>query len=179
MDIYEHELSAYEREIHAIKDESERYARGEVKIDNLTHYGLAMSNRINLMAVGLCSLVEVFMYELAHDEDTKQMVKKLKDSKESGVSKFKNYLSETKRVNFGTLKGWDKFQRIYDLRNSIVHSYSGLVETCQLEKVKKVVKALNIEPSLVGGKRIRLSVEVITEFHAVIKEVVSGLRNYT
>jgi hypothetical protein len=118
------------------------------------------------------------MYELAHDEDTKQTVK-LKDSRGRGLSKFKDYLSKTKRVNFCTLKGWEKFQKIYDLRNSIVHSYGGLVETSQLEEVKKVVKALDIEPSLVGGKRIRLSVEVITEFHAVIKEVVNGLRNYT
>jgi hypothetical protein len=74
MDIYEHELGAYEREIHSLKDEFERHARGEVKIDNLTHYGLAMSNRINLVTVGICSLVEAFMYELTHDEDTKQMV---------------------------------------------------------------------------------------------------------
>ncbi len=49
MNIYEYELGAYEREIHSLNDELKRYARGEVKIDNLTHYGLAMSNRANLM----------------------------------------------------------------------------------------------------------------------------------
>ena len=69
MDIYEHELSAYEREIHALKDELERFGRGEVNLT--THFIIAwlMRNRTNLMVVGLCSLVEVFMYELAHDEE--------------------------------------------------------------------------------------------------------------
>lgn len=80
MDIYEHELMAYEREIRAINDEFQKYTRGELKVDNLTHYGLAMSNRTNLLVVGLCSLVEVFMYELAHDEDANQSLK-LEDSR--------------------------------------------------------------------------------------------------
>jgi hypothetical protein len=164
VDIYEHELSAYELEIRALKDELERFGRGEVKIDNLTHYGLAMSNRTNLMSVGLCSLVEAFMYELAHDEENKQTIK-LEDSKVHGeLSKFKDYLSKTKRVNFGTLKGWDKFQQIYELRNSIVHTYGGLVETSQLENVKKAMGTLNLnlKAELVGGKRIRLSKKLLT-----------------
>ena len=110
-----------------------------------------------------------------------KQTEKLKDSRGTGLSRFKNYLSKTKRVNFGTLRCWDKFWKIYHLRNSIVHSYGGLVETNQLENVKKAMGTLNlnIEASLVGGRRIRLSIEVITEFHAVIKEVVNGLRKYT
>jgi hypothetical protein len=163
VDIYEHELSAYEREIHALKDELERFGRGEVKFDNSFHYCLAMSNRTNLMVVGLCSLVEVFMYELAHDEEAKQ-TEKLKDSRGTGLSRFKNYLSKTKRVNFGTLRCWDKFWKIYHLRNSIVHSYGGLVETSQLENVKKAMGTLNLnlKAELVGGKRIRLSKKLLT-----------------
>jgi len=178
MDIYEHELAAYKREIHVISDEFDKCVRGEIKIDNLTHYSLAMSNRTNLLAVGLCSLVEVFLYELAHDEDAKQSLK-LIDSRGQGISKFKDYLSKTNRVNFGTLNRWGEFKKIYDLRNFIIHSYGGLIETSQLEKVKAAMEALNIKSSLIGERRIRLSVEVITEFHKVITNVVNGLRSCT
>jgi len=118
------------------------------------------------------------MYELAHDENKKNLLK-LENTRGQGLSKFKTYLSDTKRVNFGTLQDWGKFIKIYDLRNSIVHSYGGLVETRQLESVKKAVKALDIEHVLVGEKRIRLSVEIVIEFHRVIKNVVQGLKNYT
>jgi len=175
MDIYGHELAAYKREIHSLSDELDKCSRGEIKVDNLTHYSLAMSNRTNLLVVGLCSLVEVFLYELAHDEDAKHSLK-LIDSRGKGIFRFKDYLSKTNRINFGTLKSWCEFKKIYELRNSIIHSYGGLVETSQLEKVKVTMEALNIGSSLIGERRIRLSIGAIAEFHKVITNVIKGLR---
>jgi hypothetical protein len=61
MNIFNHELASYEREIDAL---SREYEVG-FKEGNLTHYSLALSNRANLLVIGLCSLVEAFLYEIA------------------------------------------------------------------------------------------------------------------
>jgi uncharacterized membrane protein YuzA (DUF378 family) len=44
-------------------------------IDNITHFGLGVSNRANYMVVGLCSLVEVCLYEVAKQEEENRTFK--------------------------------------------------------------------------------------------------------
>lgn len=178
MDIYFHELRAYEREIQLLKSEIEVYMKNPLKVDNLTHFSLGVSNRGNLMLVGLCSLVEVFLYELVSNEEKKQLFK-LEDLKGSGLIKLKNYLSKTKRVNFGKIRNWGKFKNIYTLRNTIVHSYGGLVETARLDKTRKTLKALKLESSLIGNRRIRLTTETLLDFHKIIESIINDLKENT
>ena len=175
MDIYWHEINAYKREIQILISEIEKYKKNPLKIDNLTHFSLGISNRGHWMLVGLCSLVEVFLYELVDDEEKKQLFK-LKDLKGSGLIKLKNYLSKTKRVDFGKIKDWDKFKNIYTLRNTLVHSYGGLVETARLDEARKALKTLNIESSLIGDRRIRLATETLLDFHTIIESVINDLK---
>ena len=175
MDIYFHELRAYELEIQSLKSEIEVYMKNPLKVDNLTHFSLVVSNRGHFMLVGLCSLVEVFLYELANDEEKKQSFK-LQDS---GLIRLKKYLSKTKRVDFGKIKDWEKFMNIYTLRNTIVHSYGGLVETARLDKTRKALKTLKLESSLIGDRRIRLATETLLDFHKIIESIINDLKKNT
>ena len=75
MDIYWHEINAYKREIQILISEIEKYKKNPLKIDNLTHFSLGISNRGHWMLVGLCSLVEVFLYEVVDDEENKKLFK--------------------------------------------------------------------------------------------------------
>ena len=90
MDIYSHELSAYKREIQSLKTEIEESLKNYSEIDNFTHFGLGVSNRGHLMIIGLCSLVEVFLYKITADEEKKHLFK-LEDLKGSGLTKIQKY----------------------------------------------------------------------------------------
>ena len=175
MDIYSHELSAYKREIQSLQSEIEINMKNTSEIDNFTHFSLGVSNRGHMMLVGLCSLVEVFLYELANDEDKKQSFK----LQNSGLIRLKKYLSKTKRVDFGKIKDWGKFMNIYTLRNTIVHSYGGLVETARLKKTRKALNTLKLESSLIRDRRIRLTTETLLDFHKIIENIINDLKKNT
>ncbi len=64
--------------------------------DNLTHFGLAYSNRINLPIVGLCSLVEIFLYEIAKQENENPDSIKLETYPGQGYTKYVEYLKKQK-----------------------------------------------------------------------------------
>jgi len=87
MDIYSHELSAYKRELESLKSEINGFPKDRKENDNLTHFSLGVSNRGHLMVVGLCSLVEIFLYQLAVDEENNQSFK-LEDLRGSGLTKL-------------------------------------------------------------------------------------------
>ena len=110
MDIYSHELSAYEREIITLKKEFVDALHAFDQIDNLTHFSISFSNRGHMMIIGLCSLVEVFLYELVVDEAKKQNFK-MEDLHNGGVSRLQSYLSRSKRIDFSKIQNWDKFKK--------------------------------------------------------------------
>lgn len=126
MDIYSHELSAYKMELESLRSEICNFSKVRNEHENLTHFSLGVSNRGHLIVVGLCSLVEAFLYELASEEENNQSFK-LGDLRGSGLTKLKNYLSRAKRVDFGKINDWGNFKNIYTLRNTLVHSYGGLI----------------------------------------------------
>jgi hypothetical protein len=174
MDIFWHELNAYKTEIINLQLEIEHSISNFGEIENLTHFSLGVSNRANLIVIGLCSLIEVFLYELAAHEEDKNLFK-IEDLKGNGIERLQIYLTRTGKVDFGKISKWSTFKQIYVLRNALIHSYGGLVETSFIEKVEKAVKQLKIESSLVGNRRIRLTSENLLDFHKVIEALISEL----
>ncbi len=173
MDIFRHELNAYKTEILNLQSEISTVNFGEIK--NLTHYSLGISNRASLIVIGLCSLVEVLLYELAACEEDKNSFK-IDDLKGNGLERLQIYLTRTKKIDFGRISQWNAFKQIYILRNALIHSYGGLVETSFIEKVKKAVKQLKIESSLIGDRRIQLLCENLLDFHKVIEDLIAELK---
>lgn len=175
MDIYSHELSAYKLEIQNIKDGLEEFKSDPSVVENVTHFGLGISNRGYLILIGLCSLVEIYLYDLACAEEQQQLFK-LKDIKGQGREQLQLYLTRTRKVDFGKLKHWSAFNDIYIIRNTFVHSYGGLMETAQLEKAKKSLKRMQMENSLVADRRIRLNNENLLTIHGHIESLILELK---
>jgi len=123
---------------------------------------------LSLLLIGLCSLVEARLYELAESQSSDFS---LSDIKGQGVSRLKRYLSRLGVLDFGQMKDWNQFMWLYKLRNSLVHSYGGLVLVDQTEDVKSAFKNLGFQGGLVGGRRIRLRREHLE--HAL--EIVESL----
>lgn len=172
MDIYEHEVAAYKREILALADDIEN---GVPEDENSTHFALGVSNRANHFLIGMCSLVEALLYEIAAEEEAKNKIK-IDDLKGSGLSRLKKYLTRTDRVNFGKIPKWGDFSHIYTLRNALVHSYGGLVDSADLDKVKDALRELKLPHVLVMGKRIRMTSKALPMVFQVVEEVIAGLK---
>jgi len=175
MDIFWHEINSYKAEIKSLQKEIDDSLQNIESIDNLTHFSLRISNRASLILVGLCSLVEVCLYELAAHEETKNSFK-VEDLKGNGLVRLQLYLSRTGRVDFGKISDWGTFRQIYILRNAFVHSYGSLVDSAFLNKVEKAVKQLKIESALVGSRRLRLSPKHLMNFHQIIERIIEELR---
>ena len=178
MDIYAHELRGYKREITALKDEIRRNVRPDAEAGNLTAFALGVSNRGHYLLVGLCSLVEALLFELAVEEEKTQSFK-LEDLRRSGLSRLQIYLTRSERVDFGKIKDWDKFTHIYSLRNAIVHGYGGLEEESRQDEVIGALKVLGIDSCLVGGRRIRIDSQTLLGFHTVVEKVIVELKERT
>jgi hypothetical protein len=175
MDIFWHELNAYKTEIQNLHVEIERSIANYGEVENLTHFSLGISNRANLLVIGLCSLVEVFLYELAtHEEDRNSF--KIEDLNGNGLERLQTYLTRTGKVDFSRIPRWSAFKQIYVLRNALVHSYGGLIRTSFIKKVEKAVKQLKIETALAGSRRIRLTSEILLDFHKVIESLFNDIK---
>lgn len=175
LDIYSHELCSYKLEIENIRDELNKFKDESSEAKNFTHFGLGISNRGHFIVIGLCSLVEIYLYDLVRIEEEQQLFK-FSDLSGQGTSKLQKYLSKTGRVDFGKLKHWSAFKNIYTIRNTFVHSYGGLMETQQLEQAKSSLKNLQMESSLVGNRRIRLSYDYLVIIHGHIESLISELK---
>ena len=119
-----HEIQSYRTELQQLQADAQKIAKpGAVK--NLTHASFGVSNRRNLMVVGLCSLVEVHLFELA---ETNKSPFKISDIRGQGLNRLKLYLSRLQVVDFGSLRIWDHFLRVSTkVRNEIIHSYGGII----------------------------------------------------
>lgn len=168
--IYKHETSAYKLEIEKLSS---------VNIseeDNLTHAALAISNRANLITVGLCGLVEAYLYHLTENVESSL---KLRDVRGQGISKLKKFLKETKTIDFSELKFWQSFTNVYKIRNQIVHSYGGMVLDETSEELSKVLEELKIECCLVGSHRIRISSNGLSVIFNTVDHLLNELGAYT
>ena len=177
VDIFSHELNAYKSEILRLQEEIDRAIANFEEITNLTHFSLGVSNRANLMIIGLCSLVEVCLHQIAITEEPNNSFK-IEDLKGNGLERLQKYLSRSGKINFGTIRQWGKFKQIYILRNALVHSYGGLVETSFIDRVKKAVTELGIETVLVGDRRIRLNPKILLNLHADIETIINELQRH-
>lgn len=163
--IYSHEVNSYKIEIGQLEVRlKELSTRG--RNDNYTHASLGFSNRINLLLVGMCGLIEAKLFELGHYHTSTKI-------NQSGLTRIKEYLSSKGIIDFSTLRYWSKFWDIYQVRNQIVHSYGGLVESSKLEDVKKRLEQLKYKGALVSDRRIRLQ---ISHLYSAL-DIVEGLLN--
>jgi len=155
MDVYQHELHAYKYEIEDMAKKFEAFKNSYSCADNLTHFSFALSNRSLLIVVGLCSLVESRLFELAESEQNQHQFK-IDDLSGQGLTRLEKYLSKSKRIDFVGIKNWSRFKAVYKIRNIFVHSYGGLVGTKQMPKAKAALESLNMKGALFK-QRIRLS----------------------
>src|ERR1700676_373227 len=97
--LFYHEVQSFRTELELIKSRYQQIAKPGA-VENLTHASFGVSNRGNLMVIGLCSLVEVRLLELA---ETSKSEFKLSDVRGQGISRLKLYLSRLGIVDFGSL----------------------------------------------------------------------------
>lgn len=177
IDIYEYELQAYRREIEQIK----RDVSGEKSMEvvnnggNLTHYALGVSNRQNMLLVGMCSLVEAFLTDVALDHESKTAFD-LEDIRGRGRNQLKRFLSILGVFDFGKLTYWSQFTKLYKLRNCIVHGHGGIVQSNKLEKLQKILEDFEMENVLLAGRRIRMNYEGLDLSHGIVQGIINELR---
>jgi hypothetical protein len=172
--LFHHEVQSYRAELKRLKSDIQKIAKPGA-VENLTHASFGVSNRGNQMVVGLCSLVEVRLFELA--EGGKSPIK-LSDMKGQGISRLKLFLSRLGIVDFGRLKKWDDFTSVYELRNSIVHSYGGMVVDEPSPKLVKHLSKLGLTNILIGGRRIRLDPDALEIILNIVDSLLAGLTAY-
>lgn len=171
-DLYEHELSSYKREI----EERDKTISSIPKQDasfNLTHFSIGLSNRANLMVIGLCSLVEIKLFEIVVERE-KQSSFRLTDLKGSGLDRLKIFLSRTQVIDFGKLKSWASFRDLYTIRNTLVHGYGGVVPPSDLSRVEQAVEALDIQQVLCTS-RIRFETDSLRKAHKVASQLIDEI----
>ncbi|GAW97292.1 MULTISPECIES: hypothetical protein [Colwellia] len=174
MNIYSHEISSYKLEVKKLTQEYESGSNGE----NRTHFSLALSNRSNLIIIGLCSLIEAYLYEVAEKEEENSSFK-IDDIKGNGLSRLRLYLSRSNKIDFGTMKNWGSFSQVYILRNALVHGYGGLVDSVDIDRVRKALKVLKLEECLIADRRIRLSPPHLLSICLIVEDIVDKLNECT
>lgn len=179
MNIYEHELEAYKKEISQIKTDfsPEKINTEMEKNGNLTHYALGVSNRANMLLVALCGLAETFLADIALEHESETAFK-LTDIKCRGREKYKRFLGKLNVIDFGTLINWADFKNLYTVRNNIVHSSGGLVENEDSQKLQKLTQALerlDFKDILVAERRIRVTPEALNKTHEIVDGLISEI----
>ena len=172
--IYHHELQAYRVELSELDARFAEIATPG-KVENVTHAAFGFSNRMSFMLVGMCSLVEAYLFELTQSNPAEF---NLADLKGQGITRLKLYLSRTGVVAFGELKNWDKFSSIYKIRNEIVHSYGGMAVEDLTDTISPHIKKLGFTGVLIAGRRIRVGREHMTEVIGVVDGLLDELGAY-
>jgi hypothetical protein len=167
--IYAHEMAAYRLELQSIESQFIEVSHGG-STNNLTHAVFATSNRVNLFVVGLCSLVEAWLYQMTESYNG---AFQLSDIRGQGISKLKLFLSRTGTIDFSRLKYWESFQKACDVRNAIIHSYGGMALEEGTDELIRALTALKIQSALVGGRRIRLGPKALQ----ILLDIIDGLLN--
>jgi hypothetical protein len=180
MNIQEFELRSYKREIESLKKEYLEFASLNKEEKNLTLFSLHTSNRVHLAVVGLCSLVEVTLFECVQEIEKDQKFK-LDDINGAGITRLQKYLSKTGTIKFGEIQAWADFKNIYVLRNTFIHSYGGMIESKQIDEAKKSIRLLKLcdQKLVVGNRRIRLDIETLEKFHEIFEKVIYEIQKNT
>jgi hypothetical protein len=171
-DIFFHELASYKREIEQRQQAIDAKPWSDASL-NLTHFSLAVSNRANLMVVGLSSLVEARLVGLAEKAEQSSQFK-FADMKGNGLSRLKLFLSRAGVVDFSSFSSWSQFQHLHAVRNVIVHGYGGLVVPSDSDKLNSALTALNIEHVLFGN-RIRFDTPALLTAHGVASATIAEI----
>ena len=172
--LFHHEIQSYRAELKCLQSDIKEIAKPGA-VENLTHASFGVSNRGNQMVVGLCSLVGVRLFELA---ETSKSQFKLSDVRGQGISRLKLYLSRLELVDFGSLKKWESFTSVYELRNSIVHSYGGMVVDDASPKLVEQLSKLGLTRVLVGGRRIRVDSAALEMIVNIVDSLLAELGAY-
>jgi hypothetical protein len=170
--IYEFEIDSYRKQIQQLRYELKNVEWDE--IENKTHFALARSNRANFIIVGLCGLVEVQLFEIAKEQNEFD----ISEVKDGGLSKLETHLKDISDINFGKLENWDWFKSIYEIRNTIVHSYGGLITKQDPNGIKNHLSKLSLSKYLVGERRIRFEPDGLDKILKVIENLLSELKEY-
>jgi len=170
--IYEFEIGSYRKQIQLMRSEFDQIDWDN--IENLTEYGLARSNRSNFLIVGLCGLVEAQLFEIAE----KQKDFDISKVKHGGLDKLKNHLKEISELNFRDLNNWDWFKSIYEIRNTIVHSYGGMIIKKNPIELKEHLKKLNLNKYLIAERRIRFEPEGLERILKIVENLLKELEVY-
>lgn len=168
--VYDHEMASYRCEIDNLRSECEQHgavAKQTSSTFNVTHFHLRISNRSNMLLVGMCSLLEARLTEIALERQNASDLS-LEETKGQGLPKVVKFLKNNDCFDFGRFKYWSRFTHLYVVRNSIVHGYGGIVPAKDTEKLKKSLAALNMQNCFVGQQRIRVSTDALYEAHATV-----------
>jgi len=172
--LFHHEVNAYRTELNLISDRYKEISKVGM-VDNLTHAMFGVSNRANLMVVGMCGLVEAYLFE--RTKNTGSQIR-LSDVRGQGLSRLTLFLSRLGVIDFGRLKSWDRFKSVYVLRNSIVHSYGGMVVGEPDERLIEHLSKLDLLTVLVGGRRIRVGPTALTIILNIVDDLLTELGAY-
>lgn len=178
--IYDHELAAYRGEIDQYQDDAHGAFAAVQGGANLTHVSLGLSNRANMILVGMCGLVESLLTDLAVDAES-QTTFRLADIRAMGRTRLEKFLTRTGSLDFGRLKHWSRFSKLYKVRNVIVHEHGGLVPDSKRTDLKRVLAELEMADVLVADRRIRMNRLSLISAHStmegLVKEIVEASSN--
>ena len=177
MTIYDLELASYRQELRRLVADGDavRVAETVREGTSLTHYALGLSNRGNMILVGLCGLVEALLSDIALTEEAKSPFR-LEEIRGVGRKRIQLFLTRIGAIDFKVLPSWPEFERLYRIRNSIVHGHGGLVSSGSLSKVKNALKSLNMQEILVGDRRIRMNEASLRSAHTIVSNVVREIQ---
>jgi hypothetical protein len=169
--LYELELQSFEVALDEAQDRFDRL-RALPDSENLTANSFEYSNRLNYTLVGLSSLVEAKLYEVlcGHNSETN-----LDEVSSAGPIRLMEKISKAKILDFGRLRGWDKFTHVYKIRNCIVHAYGGMVGESERPALSKAIGALKFDGALVGERRVRLGIEHLSLAIKIVRDVLKGI----
>lgn len=165
--IYTYELSAYRAALKRIQAE-DCYA-GE----NLTHFALGQSNRLNFMLVGLFGLAEAACYDVV------KQAGQLPTPGESGqlpkIEDIKQPLFKVAGIDSKKFSAWSQLKDLGKVRNAIVHGYGGLVLAEQSICVRDALTRLKMSESLICDTRIRLTADNLHAAIDIIEELINTI----
>jgi hypothetical protein len=176
-DIFFHELASYKHDIEARQRTLDSKPWSEDRSMNLTHFSLAVSNRANLMVVGLASLVDARLLGVA-EEAEKSSPFKLSDMTGNGLGRLKLFLSRLGVIDFETFASWASFRHLHTIRNVIVHGYGGLVAPSDTDKLNTAITALGVQHVLFGH-RIRFDTPALMVAHSVASATIAEIEQKT
>lgn len=167
---FHHEVMSYKVAIREIESRVGVLSKPDTT-KNLTHEALEYVNRQKLLIVGLCSLIEARLYLEVQNYTGPESIE---DEPGQGITRLKSFLSKTGIVNFGHLNEWPKFRLIYKIRNSIIHSYGGLVFDSDVQGIESAVADLAFEP-LLEGTRIRIRPEHLYQTLDIVSNLIDEI----